>query len=140
MEVVRKRLFYIQYERLHFKLWVKLKKKQSKKKKNDLYDIKEKDEVEDVDGIKHTDTNLKSGMPLAVLIPAPATTTTFWQRPSFTSRATEVRPPRDDGLAASAEGLPWLDLEPEDWQVCTGARLPLDIFALLESRPRKDTY
>lgn len=54
---------------------------------------------------KHTDANLKSGIPLAVLIPAPATTTTFLQRPSFTSRATDARPPR---------GLPRVDPEPED--------------------------
>lgn len=53
---------------------------------------------------KHKDANLKSGIPLAVLIPAPATTTTFLQRPSFTSRATDARPPRD---------LPRVDPEPE---------------------------
>lgn len=50
------------------------------------------------------DTNLKSGIPLAVLIPAPATTTTFLQRPSFTSRATDARPPRDDDLTAGEDG------------------------------------
>lgn len=50
-------------------------------------------------------SHLKSGIPLAVLIPAPATTTTFLQRPSFTRRATEARPPQD---------LPGLVLELED--------------------------
>lgn len=59
-------------------------------------------------------TNLKSGMPLAVLIPAPATTTTFLQRPSFTRRATEARPPRDEDLAETTEGLLRSGLDPED--------------------------
>lgn len=63
---------------------------------------------------KHKNAHLKSGIPLAVLIPAPATTTTFLQRPSFTSRATEARPPRD---------LPRVDLEPEDRQACAGTLL-----------------
>lgn len=73
---------------------------------------------------KHTDANLKSGIPLAVLIPAPATTTTFLQRPSFTSRATEARPPRD---------LPRVDLEPEDRQACVRTLLPA-----LENRARQE--
>lgn len=63
---------------------------------------------------KHNNANLKSGIPLAVLIPAPATTTTFLQRPSFTSRATDASPPRD---------LPRVDLEPEDRQACAGTLL-----------------
>lgn len=63
---------------------------------------------------KAKDNNLKSGMPLAVLIPAPATTTTFLQRPSFISRATEARPPRDGNLAADTDGRFCTAVDPED--------------------------
>lgn len=77
--------------------------------------------------------NLKSGMPLAVLIPAPATTNTFLQRPSFTSRATGARPPRDNGV-------PCADLDLEDSPACTGSLPSLDIFPLLESKQRKDKW
>lgn len=59
------------------------------------------------------DTHLKSGMPLAVLIPAPATTTTFLQRPCFTSWATGGRPPGARRLTLSLTGESERELQ--DW-------------------------
>lgn len=76
-------------------------------------------------------TDLKSGMPLAVLIPAPATTTMFLQRPSFTSRATEARPPRGDGLASKTGGPPWLGR-----LVWTGPLLLVDMVVSLQRREK----
>lgn len=80
------------------------------------------------------DTNLKSGIPLAVLIPAPATTTTFLQRPSFTSRATDARPPWDDDLTAGEDGAVWSDLGAEGWGAGTESLLALGTFPLLEKK------
>lgn len=71
--------------------------------------------------------NLKSGIPLAVLIPAPATTTTFLHLPSFISRATWARPLQgEDFLAETALGPGG------------GALLSVGIFPLLQHRTRKE--
>lgn len=69
-------------------------------------------------------THLKSGIPLAVLIPAPATTTMFFSRPSLMRRPMVPRPllGTGGGTEGEASGL-----------VPTSAGLPVPV---LEGLPR----
>ncbi len=54
-------------------------------------------------GLNVLSIHLKSGIPLAVLIPAPATTTMFLTRPSFTSRPIVSKAPRGTELPVGEE-------------------------------------